>query len=138
MDICTVRLRHKDKIARIRFFVAPGDGQALLGMPDIELLNILQITGKEVRDQQADKKFDSRPMQSSNGSSCKANKGQQIKTDNVDVNYTSSNMSDCSRSNLNKAADKRASHVFMQKSHNGLNEFFFHELGLLKAYLAYM
>ena len=38
-----VRLKHNDKIVRCTFFVVPGDGQALLGMPDIELLDILKI-----------------------------------------------------------------------------------------------
>ena len=41
--LCRVRLRHEDKIARYRFFVVPGDGPALLGIPDIELLDILKI-----------------------------------------------------------------------------------------------
>ena len=39
-------VRHKYKIVRSRFFVMPGDGQALLGMPDIELLGILKINVK--------------------------------------------------------------------------------------------
>ena len=39
----TVRLRHKDKNVKCRFFVVPGDILTLLGMPDIELVNILKI-----------------------------------------------------------------------------------------------
>ena len=42
--MCTVILRHKDKIAKCRLFVVPGDGPALLGIPDIELLGIVKIT----------------------------------------------------------------------------------------------
>ena len=41
--VCIVRLRHKDKTARCRFFVVPGDNPALLGMFDIKLLGIPMI-----------------------------------------------------------------------------------------------
>ena len=41
LGVCAVRLRHKDKIAICRLFVVPGDGPALLGMSDIELLGIM-------------------------------------------------------------------------------------------------
>ena len=41
--MCTVRLRYRDKIAKCRFFVVPGDGPVLLGMPGIELLDILKV-----------------------------------------------------------------------------------------------
>ena len=37
LSVCTVKIRHKDKCPKCRFFVVPGDGQALLEMPDIEL-----------------------------------------------------------------------------------------------------
>ena len=46
LDMCTVRLRHKDKIAKDRFFVFPDDGPVLLGMPAIKLLDILKICVK--------------------------------------------------------------------------------------------
>ena len=49
-DVCTVRLRYNDKIARCRFFVVPGDSPALLGMPDIKLFDILKIKCEEVGD----------------------------------------------------------------------------------------
>ena len=45
LDVCMVRLRHKDKIARCRFFVVPG----------IEFLSILNITCNIVGDQQVDR-----------------------------------------------------------------------------------
>ena len=43
LGVWTVRLGHKDKTARCRFFVVPGDDPALLAVPDIELLGILKI-----------------------------------------------------------------------------------------------
>ena len=55
--MCTVRIRHK--IARCSFIVVPEDSQVLLGMPDIELLDILKITYVVVGYQQADRKFNS-------------------------------------------------------------------------------
>ena len=38
LGVCTIKLRHKDNIAKYRFFVVPGDSPAWLGIPDIELL----------------------------------------------------------------------------------------------------
>ena len=40
---CSVVIENINKCKKCIFFVVPGDGDALLGMPDIELLNILQI-----------------------------------------------------------------------------------------------
>ena len=110
-----VRLRHRDKIASCIFFVVLGEGQALLGMPDAELLDLLKITCELVRDQQGDRKVDAQTKQPSNSPSCKANEGQQIKTDNVDIHDGNANIPDYFRSNINRAADKSASQVFLQK-----------------------
>ena len=33
----------KDKGVKCKFFVVPGDGQALLRIPDIELLDIIRV-----------------------------------------------------------------------------------------------
>ena len=88
----TVGSRHEDKIARCRFFLVPGDGLMLLGMPDIKLLNLLKIMWGVVGDQKADRKFKSQTIWLSNGPKCKANTGQQIKADNVDINNDNSNM----------------------------------------------
>ena len=55
LGVNTLRLRYKDKTARCRTF----GGLVLLGIPDIELLGILQIMCEAVGCQQADRKFDS-------------------------------------------------------------------------------
>ena len=52
--MCTMRLRHKDRTARCRFFVVWRDGPVLLGMPDTEQFDILHIICEEVRGQQAE------------------------------------------------------------------------------------
>ena len=48
---CKVKIENNDKCRKCIFCVVPGDGEALLGMPDIELFNILNINcttiGKE-------------------------------------------------------------------------------------------
>ena len=89
----------------------------LLVMHDTELLDVLKITCEVVGDQQADLKSNSQTIQPSNGSSCKANKGQQIKTDISGVNDANSNMSDYFRSSINRAADRRASMLLMKTMH---------------------
>ena len=75
----SVRLRHKDKTAECLFFAMPGDGSALLGMPDIEVLDILKITCEVMGDLYKSRMFDCQMIQPCNSPSCKANKVQQIK-----------------------------------------------------------
>ena len=40
---CSVVIENNNKCKNYIFFVVPGDGDAILGMADIELLNLLQI-----------------------------------------------------------------------------------------------
>ena len=40
---CKVEIENNDKHNKCIFFIVPGNGEALLGMPNIELLNILNI-----------------------------------------------------------------------------------------------
>ena len=53
LAVYLVKFRHKDKVARCRFFVVPGYGLAFLGMHDIELLGILMIMCNVIGNQQA-------------------------------------------------------------------------------------
>ena len=53
--MCRVKIEHNDKHKICNFFVVPGNGQALLGMPDIELLNILTISYHTVGTEKEDK-----------------------------------------------------------------------------------
>ena len=62
-------------------------------------------------DQQANSKFDFQTIQSSDGSSCKANTGKQLKTKNADEVDANSNMPNYIRSSVYEEADKRASQV---------------------------
>ena len=41
LGVCSVMIRHKNKLCS--FFVVPGGGLSLLGMPDIEILGILSV-----------------------------------------------------------------------------------------------
>ena len=57
LGICRVKLEHNDKLKMYNFFVFPGTEQALLGMPDNELLKTPTIkcntigTDKEDKDE---------------------------------------------------------------------------------------
>ena len=41
--MCTVEVEHKNNCKKCKFYVVPGNGQALLGMPDTDALNIIKI-----------------------------------------------------------------------------------------------
>ena len=43
LGTCLVELGHKNNMRKCRFFVVPRNGQAMLGMPDIDTLNILKV-----------------------------------------------------------------------------------------------
>ena len=58
--------------------------------------------------QQAERKFDFQTIQPFNSSSSKANKAEQTKTDNVNVNDVNSHMPDYFRPSMNKEGDKKA------------------------------
>ena len=109
LGVCTVRLRHKDENAKCRFLLVPGDDPALLGMPDIKLLNTLKIMCEMIGDTHESRKFDSQTIGPSNGPSFRANKTPQIKTDKADANNTNANMQDYFGSSINRAADIKAS-----------------------------
>ena len=87
----TVRLMQRDKIARCRFFVVPGDDNTLLGIADIELVCILKIMCEVVEGQQADRKFGSQTMKLSTASGCKANTDWESRYDNMDIINTNPN-----------------------------------------------
>ena len=43
LGMCTVIVEHKNHKKKCRFFVVLGNGQALLGMSDTDVLNIIKI-----------------------------------------------------------------------------------------------
>ena len=55
---CSVRIRHNNKCAKCRFFIVPGDGPALLRMPDIELLGIIRVMCERIGNKANARKFD--------------------------------------------------------------------------------
>ena len=44
LGTCRVKIEHNEKCKMGNFFVVPGNGQALLHLPDIELLSILTLS----------------------------------------------------------------------------------------------
>ena len=120
-----MRLRQKDKTLQDIFFVVPGDGLALLGISDIELLGILKIMCEVLGSQQADRKFNSKMIQLYSALSCKANTDWEINSDNVDVIDANSSMQNYCWSNMDRAADKRAGQVLMKIIQNEFSDDFF-------------
>ena len=66
--MCTVRLRHKGKIARCKFFLVAEEVPALL-----EIAGLLEIMCEVVKGQQTDRKFNSKRMKLCSAPSHKAN-----------------------------------------------------------------
>ena len=104
--ICTVRLRHKDRYATCRSFVVPRDCPSLLGIPDIELLNIVKIMCEVIGDPHESQKFDLQAIGVSKSPSCRRSRVPQNKTDKVDVNDTNAIMPDYFRSAPTKLQTK--------------------------------
>ena len=56
-----------------RFFVVPGEGPSLLGMPDIKLLNIWKMTYEVIGSPHESRKLDLQTMEESNSPGCRKN-----------------------------------------------------------------
>ena len=54
IGICKVKIEHNNKQKICNFFAVLGNGQVLLGMPDIEILNILSINCNTVGTHETD------------------------------------------------------------------------------------
>ena len=87
-------------------------------------------------DQQEDRKLDSQTIQPSSRSSGRANTGQQIKTDNVDVVDANSSIADYLRSSINRGAEERTSQVLTQKYTMNSAMYLFSEMGHFKGILS--
>ena len=55
LEICKVKIEHNNKCKICNFFVVPGNGQAFLGVPDIETLDILTINCNRIDTQEVDR-----------------------------------------------------------------------------------
>ena len=105
LGVCVVKLRYKDKIVRYRFFAVPGEGQALLGIPDIEFLGKLKMMCDVIESQEADRKCNSQTMEPSSTPCCKANTETKFRSDNVDAINSNSKVPDSFRCITNREAD---------------------------------
>ena len=63
LGICRVQLKHTDKQLTCKCFVVQGNGTALLGMPDIELLSILCVKCNTVHRPQRCKEINAQTME---------------------------------------------------------------------------
>ena len=65
LGTCTVQIKFKNIKKRCTFFVVPGNGQALLGMPDTTVLNLINLNIDSIQTLAAE---------------CKTNKEQETHT----------------------------------------------------------
>ena len=54
LDRCTVRIENNNKMKMCSFFVVPGNGQHLLGMPNIKTIGILTVNCNTIEMKEAD------------------------------------------------------------------------------------
>ena len=124
LGMCTVKLRHKDKNVKSRFFVVPGDSTALLGMPDIKLLSLLWITHDVIVKPHENRKFDSQTIEMSNSPSSRTKKISWSKTDKVGMCDGKINKPDYFWFSANQVADKRVNEVLTHEIHNEFSNIF--------------
>ena len=55
LGVCEVKIEHNNKQRMCKFFVIPGNGQTLLGMPDINTLSIIHINCNTIDTQETDR-----------------------------------------------------------------------------------
>ena len=122
LSICTFKLRHKGNVVKCKFFVFSGDGPALLGMVDVEVLGILRITCEVIHNQQTGRKFDSQITWLTGVPICKADTAKDHTLDGWAANQTNVNMLDYFRSSANTEADKEARRSIMQRIHSEFND----------------
>ena len=85
-----MRIEHNNEQEMCRFFVVPGNGQALLGMPDIDMLNSTNINCKTTDAQETDRANNC----STNTATCQGSRHEQHytnmvkETDRVEKCYT--------------------------------------------------
>ena len=79
----TVKSRQKDKSAKCRFFVVLGGGPALLGVPNIKLLNTQRITCEGISNPYESRKLDSLTTEVSNSPSWRTHRSPWNKTKQV-------------------------------------------------------
>ena len=122
--VCAVKIRHKNKCVKYRFFVVPGDSPIMLGMPDIELLNILRITCDTIGGYHESRKFNSQTVETSDSPDCRIKEAPQFITDKEDMHAGKRNMSDYFRLITDRVEDKRASELLINKIHNEFSDLF--------------
>ena len=122
--MCTIKLRHKDKVVTSRFFVKPRNSNALLGMLDIEVLGILKIMCEVISRQQAGRKSDSQIRQPTSVPNCKTHTAQDYRLDSMGTNQSNINMLDYVRPCANKESDNEASRSITHKNHSKFSDDF--------------
>ena len=132
-----VTIKFKNSKKHCVFFAVLGNGQALLGMPDTAVLNILNLNIDSIqaqvmncrtnREQETHKVGESCTNTSTAGISKQKTNGQNQSTKSINYFYSSKD----------PEADKRQSIEMTQKIHNTYMAMFFMALGASKAHFHY-
>ena len=77
----------------LNVFVVPGNGPALLRMPDIKLLNIVRVMCETIDNKTNDRKFDVQIRHAAENQNCSTNRSLQTK---LDANDSSRDEKNCS------------------------------------------
>ena len=98
----SVRIRHSDKCVKCRFLVVPGNGPALFGMPDIELLSMIRVMCETIDNKINDKRFDAQTRYAADSQNCSTNRDPQTKSDADNAHGDKTNTLDYLSSSTNK------------------------------------
>ena len=124
IHMCTIKIRHKHRCVKFRFFVVPCDCPELLGIPAIELPSLLKITCGIISGPPESKKFYSQTMEMSDSPNCRTKKDLQVNEDREDVYDGKRKIPDYFKSSANRVADKRTGEVLTNKIHKSQVIFF--------------
>ena len=93
-------------------------------MPDIKLLNILNITYEVIDDSYERRKINSQTVEASSSHSCRINRAPQNKTDKTKAYHTNAQLPDYFRPNTKREADKKTRQVLENKIHSKFSDVF--------------
>ena len=131
LGMCTVQIKFKNIKKRCIFFVVPGNGQALLGMPDMVALNLINLNIDSIQTITAECKTNKEQESCTGIEGCtnKNSTGHEVcKNNNVSIDNkqdTNGHNHPCNKhisinyfhSSNNIDADKRSSIAMMQNIH---------------------
>ena len=125
-----VIIEHNNKLKMCNFFIVPGNGQALLAMPNLEKLNILTISCNTIGTEEAYKDANCSTNTSvTSGAGCEQWYGNiRSDTGEPDRACTNTNSNSNCYTNTGSNSNLNSSNTFMSMANNNKIEFFFQAL----------